>query len=130
MAEYKTEPLKCWNKAKELRLKYYKDYQEAHKKGGIRWTGGAWALDPLPAGLGRDVYNITGEPYAASIAFDRAFSLKCLEATEAKGWARDLCSYMRNYWGSMYLDKYAFGGEYPKPVLLYRCFSRTLQRPR
>ena len=80
MAEYRTEPLKCWNKAKELRLKYYKDYQEAHNSGGIRWTGGAWAFDAIPAGLGRDVYNITGEPYGASIAFDRKLSLECLEA--------------------------------------------------
>ena len=120
MAEYKTEPLKCWQKAKELRLKYYKEYQEAHKKGGIRWTGGAWSFDAIPAGLGRDVYNITGEPYAASIAFDKKLSLECLEAAEAKGWARDLCSYMRNYWGSMYLGKYAFGGEYPDPDFCFQ----------
>jgi benzoyl-CoA reductase subunit B len=120
MAEYKTEPLKCWKKAKELRLQYYKDYQEAHDKGGLRWTGGAWAFDAIPAGLGRDVYNITGEPYGASIAFDRPFSQECLEAAEAKGWARDLCSYMRNYWGSMYLNKYAFGGEYPKPDFCFQ----------
>jgi len=120
MAEYKTEPLKCWPKAKELRLKYYKDYQQAHEKGGLRWTGGAWSFDAIPAGLGHDVYNITGEPYAASVAFDRKLSLECLEAAEAKGWARDLCSYMRNYWGSMYLGKYAFGGEYPNPDFCFQ----------
>ncbi len=120
MAEYKTEPLKCWQKAKELRLKYYKDYQEARDKGGLRWTGGAWSFDAIPAGLGRDVYNITGEPYAASVAFDKDLSLECLEAAEAKGWARDLCSYMRNYWGSMYLGKYAFGGEYPDPDFCFQ----------
>jgi benzoyl-CoA reductase subunit B len=120
MPEYRTEPLKCWTKAKELRLKYYKDYQEAHSKKGIRWTGGAWSFDAIPAGLGRDVYNITGEPYGASIAFDRKLSLECLEAAEARGWARDLCSYMRNYWGSMYLGKYAFGGEYPEPDFCFQ----------
>jgi benzoyl-CoA reductase subunit B len=120
MAEYKTEPLKCWPKAKELRLKYYKDYQQAREKGGIRWTGGAWSFDAIPAGLGRDVYNVTGEPYAASVAFDRKLSLECLEAAEAKGWARDLCSYMRNYWGSMYLKKYAFGGDYPDPDFCFQ----------
>ena len=120
MAIYKTEPLKCWGKAKELRLKYYKEYQEAHQKGGLRWTGGAWAFDAIPAGLGRDVYNITGEPYGASIAFDKKLSQECMEAAEAKGWARDLCSYMRNYWGSMYLNKYAFGGEYPTPDFCFQ----------
>ncbi len=115
MAKYKTEPLKCWNKAKELREKYYKDYTSAHERGGIRWTGGAWSFDAIPYGLGDDVYPLTGEPYAASIAFNHEFSLRCLEATEAKGWARDLCSYMRNYWGSMYLNEFLFGGAYPKP---------------
>ena len=45
MTEYKKEPLKCWNKAKELRDKYYKGYAAAHEKGGLRWTGGAWSFD-------------------------------------------------------------------------------------
>ncbi len=120
MAKYPTEPLKCWQKAKELREKYYRDYATAHEHGGLRWTGGAWAIDAIPAGLGDDVYPITGEPYAAGIAFNKEYSLKCLEATEARGWARDLCSYMRNYWGSMYLDKYNFGGSYPKPDFAYQ----------
>lgn len=115
MGKYKTAPLKCWKKAKELREKYYRDYASAHERGGIRWTGGAWSFDAIPYGLGDDVYPLTGEPYAASIAFNKEFSLECLEATEAKGWARDLCSYMRNYWGSMYLNKFLFGGPYPKP---------------
>ncbi len=120
MAKYPTEPLKCWQKAKELREKYYQDYATAHDHGGLRWTGGAWAIDAIPAGLGDDVYPITGEPYAAGIAFNKEYSLKCLEATESRGWARDLCSYMRNYWGSMYLDKYNFGGSYPKPDFAYQ----------
>ena len=120
MADYKTEPLKCWPRAKELRQNYYKDYQDAREKGGIRWTGGAWAFDAIPAGLGHDVYNITGEPYGASIAFDKKLSMECMEAAEAKGWARDLCSYMRNYWGSMYLGKYAFGGDYPEPDFCFQ----------
>lgn len=117
---YKTEPLKCWNKAKEIRENYYKEYATIKERGGLRWTGGAWAFDAIPSGLGDDVVNITGEPYAASCAFNKDFSLECLEATEAKGWARDLCAYMRNYWGSMYLNRYAFGGEYPKPDFAFQ----------
>ncbi len=111
--KYKTEPLKLWNKAKELRNQYYENYAKAHEKGGLRWAGGAWALDALPRGLGDDVWSITSEPYAASVAFDKKFSMRCLEATEKKGFARDLCSYMRNYWGSVILDEYAFP-EYSK----------------
>ena len=117
---YKTESLKCWNKAKELRNNFYKNYANAHEKGGLRWAGGAWSFGAIPAGLGDDIYPITGEPYAASIAFNKDFSLRCLEATEKKGFARDLCSYMRNYWGSIILDEYLYGGKFPKPDFMWQ----------
>jgi len=117
---YPTEPLKCWNKAKELRKRYYERYRDIKDQGGLRWAGGAWSLGAVPAGLGRDVASLTSEPYGASIAFDRPLSMKCMEAAEKKGFARDLCSYMRNYWGSVILDKYAFGGPFPKPDFLWQ----------
>ncbi|MDI6856111.1 MAG: benzoyl-CoA reductase, bzd-type, subunit O [Candidatus Thermoplasmatota archaeon] len=120
MKEYPTEPLKCWQKAKKIREDYYKDFAAAKEKGGIRWAGGAWSFSAIPAGLGDDVYCLTGEPYGASVAWNKEFALKCQEATEAKGYARDLCSYMRNYWGSILLNKYVFGGEFPKPDFIWQ----------
>lgn len=114
-ARYPAEPLKCWAKAKELRYKYYEEYFKAHEKGGIRWSGGALGIEAVPAGLGRDVYPLTGEPYGASIAFDKPFATKCHAAAEQAGYARDLCAYMRNYWGSMLAGEYAFGGPFPEP---------------
>jgi len=118
--KYKTEQLKCWGKAKELRMKYYEDYARAHERGGLRWVGGAWSFSAVPSGLGRDVWSLTSEPYGASIAANKEFSLKCLETTEKAGFARDLCSYMRNYWGSIIIDKYAFGGPFPKPDFIWQ----------
>ncbi len=121
--KYPMEPLKCWNNAKTLREDYYRDFAEAHEKGGIRWVGGAWSFDAIPAGLGDDVYSLTGEPYGATIAFNNKFALECQEATEAKGYARDLCSYMRNYWGSILINKYAwpqFSEEFPKPDFIWQ----------
>lgn len=128
MAEqkYPTEPLKSWNKAKEIRQQYYENYAKAHERGGLRWVGGAWTFDAVPAGLGDDVWNITSEPYGASCAFNKEFSTKCLEAAEKKGYARDLCAYMRNYWGSIILDQYAFPDEngnprpFPKPDFIWQ----------
>ena len=117
---YPTEKLKCWDKAKELREKYYRDYATAHEKGGLRWAGGATASDAIPAGLGDDVYPLTGEPYGASIAFDHKFASRCHEVVEEKGYARDLCSYMRNYWGSILLNEYVFRGPFPKPDFLWQ----------
>jgi benzoyl-CoA reductase subunit B len=107
--KYPTEKLKCWGKVKDIRTKYYQDFVEAHDKGGLRWGGGAWTFDAVPQGLGEDVYPITSEPYGATLAFDKDLSMECMEAAEVKGYPRDLCSYMRNYWGSIILNKFAFG---------------------
>jgi benzoyl-CoA reductase subunit B len=117
---YPTEQLRCWNKAKEIRRKYYEDYAKAKENGGIRWAGGAWSFDAVPAGLGKDVHPLTSEPYGASVAWNKSLALRCQEAVEKAGYARDLCSYMRNYWGSIMLDEYAFGGPFPKPDFLWQ----------
>jgi len=118
--KYQTAPLKIWEKAKQLRQEYYDNFKNAHEKGAIRWAGGAWAFDAVPYGLGDDVYPLTGEPYGASTAWNSDFSLRCLEAAEKAGYARDLCSYMRNYWGSILLNKFTFGGEFPKPDFMWQ----------
>ncbi len=121
MAEnkYKTKFLDCWNEAKQLRENYYKNFVRAPEVGGIRWAGGAWSFSAVPAGLGDDVYSLTGEPYGATVAFNKEFAEECHEAIEAEGYARDLCAYMRNYWGSILLNKYAWGGAWPKPDFLW-----------
>lgn len=117
---YRSEPLKCWNKAKELRMKIYRDYATAHERGGIRYSGSAWSFHAIPYGLGDDVYVLTSEPYGASIAFERKLNEECQQTAEARGWAHDLCAYMRSYLGSMYLNRYLFGGEFPKPDFCFQ----------
>jgi benzoyl-CoA reductase subunit B len=118
--KYPTESLKLWGKAKQLREQYYQNYAKAKENGGLRWSGSAWALDAVPAGLGDDVYSLTGEPYAAAVAHDRKFAKECMDAAESVGFARDLCSYMRIYWGGMHLDKYLYGGKFPKPDFIFQ----------
>jgi len=121
--KYPTERLKCWGKAKALREDYYKGFAEAHEKGGIRWAGGAWSFDAIPSGLGDDVWALTGEPYGATVAWNKEFATECQEAIETKGYARDLCSYMRNYWGSILLNKYAwpqFSEEFPRADFIWQ----------
>jgi benzoyl-CoA reductase subunit B len=122
MAEkkYKTKPFDCWNKAKELRMNHYRDYAEAHEKGGLRWTAGSLSYDAIPAGLGDDIYCLAAEPYGASVATVPPFQIKCQEAIEGKGWARDLCAYMRSYWGSIVRNEYFFGGEWPRPDFIFQ----------
>jgi benzoyl-CoA reductase subunit B len=111
---WETKPLDCWQKGKELRLGYYRDVATAREQGKLLVSGsGTWA-QTLPAGLGEHVF-FAGEPYGASISYHPEFAQQCAEATEAHGLSRDLCAYMRNYWGSMYLDRYLFGGPFPRP---------------
>ena len=117
MAEkiHPTEPFKCWQKAKELRNRYFTDYIEAKEKGGLRFSGGALAFCAITTGLGDHVHGLAVEPYGALVTAIGPFGVQCLEATEQAGFARDMCAYTKNYWGSILLDKYALGGPFPKP---------------
>ena len=114
--KYKTAPLKCWDKAKEIRMNIYKEIAEAKSKGKVLLGGGAESLIALPTGF--DHAMLVGEPYGASIAFlykqNPDLYLQIVEATEHAGYPKDLCAYMRNYLGSVILDKYIFGGPFPK----------------
>jgi benzoyl-CoA reductase subunit B len=120
--KYATEPLRCWGEAKQLRYKYYEDFLKAGEK-GIRWSGSAWSFHSVPAGLGKDVHSLTGEPYSATVAWFPHFALKCQEACDRAGVPRDLCSYLRNYWGSIILNQFITPEgtllEWPKPDFLF-----------
>ncbi|MDP2661457.1 MAG: 2-hydroxyacyl-CoA dehydratase family protein [Dehalococcoidia bacterium] len=113
---YKTRPFESWKLAKELRMNHYREVADSRTEGGKKLLvgGGTESWIGLPAGLGDYVF-LGGEPYAASMsASDPAFAIECMEVTEAAGYARDLCAYMRNYFGSLILDRYFFGGPFPK----------------
>ena len=121
--EYPTEPLKSWNDAKGLRSKFYQAYVDAHDKGGIRYAGSTIGFHSIMRGFGKDVYNLAGEPYGATTAFFKDFSIQCEEACEKAGISRDLCSYMRNYWGSVIMNKMVLPDgtvldKFPKPDVL------------
>lgn len=113
--QYPSESLQLWEKAKELRTKFYKDFEEAKKRGGLRWMGSGWAFDSVPKGLGEDLYCLPGEIYGANCAFEPSLSKKFLKSTSDYGFAPDLCAYMRNYWGSILCNEYALGnGDFPE----------------
>ncbi len=121
MAKYKTKGLDCWGKAKELRMNYYRDYAEAHARGALRWEGGAWTFDAIPQALEGEVHALTEEPYGASCGANPEVQARYQEAAESKwGCARDLCAYLRNYWGSIVLDEYIFGGKWPKADFIFQ----------
>ena len=114
VTKYKTAPLKCWQKGKELRLEAYRDLATGHEQGKLLVLGCAATPYGMLAGLGDFVF-LAGEPYGASVAADPPVSIPAMETYEAKGYARDMCGYMRNFLGTMFLNKYYFtGGPFPK----------------
>ncbi len=110
---YETRPLECWQKAKELRTNYFKSIMTAREDGKLLAMVDSGSFLELPAGLG-DYVAFEGHPYAASVGADTEFSQRCVEAAESRGFARDMCAYTRNFWGSMFLNKYYYGGEFPR----------------
>ena len=121
MAKYKTKGLDCWGRAKELRMKYYQDYKEAHDRGALRWEGGTWSFDAVPQALEGEVHGLTEEPYGASVGANPEVQVRYQEAAEGRwGCANDLCAYLRNYWGSIILNEYVFGGEWPEADFVFQ----------
>ncbi len=124
---WKTEPLQTWGKCKELRLNHYREVGRDREEGKLLVTGGLSEIVILPAGLG-DIVFFSGEPYGASVSTDADFSQACSEAVESLGFSRDMCSYFRNYLGSMYLDRNFFGGRFPMAdfcLTLHNCDSHA-----
>ncbi len=117
--KYKTQPFKIYPKAKELRQNFYDRYARAKDEGVLTTTGSIMSFRPVIAGLG-DFVHLGGEPYGALVGADPVMSQQFTEATESRGYARDMCGYMRNYLGSMFLNKYAFGGPFKKPSFVFQ----------
>lgn len=82
------------------------------------FTGSGDGSQILVYALGNSLF-LSGEPYGASIGGDSTVSDAFSEACETRGFARDLDSYMRNYLGSMYLNRYYFGGPFPRPDFVF-----------
>lgn len=112
--KYKTKPLDCWQWGKELRLEAYQELVAGRQEGKLLVLGCAATPYGILAGLGDFVF-LAGEPYGASVAADPPFSIPAMEEYEARGYSRDMCGYMRNFLGTMFLDRYYFtGGSFPK----------------
>ena len=115
---YKTERLEAYDWGKELRLKHLKGTMTARDEGRFLTIGNMNFPKELLIGLG-DFEYLAGEPWAVSINHEGGPELtaQCLEEVEKRGYSRDLCGYMRVYWGSMFLGRGAWG-PFPTPDLV------------
>ncbi len=118
-APYETRPLECWQKAKELRMKQWQDIMTAGENKKLLVSGMVNGAAPLVMGLGDDVEYMASEPLSATTLADASFSNECQEVLEAKGYARDLCGYMRAYMGPVFADRFPLGGKFPRPDFIF-----------
>lgn len=118
LQKYETRPLDCWPKAKELRYNFFKEFTTAREQGKYISLGGTIWLDSIMAGIG-EVVHLGGEIYGGTIGSDPDFAQTCNEAVEARGYSRDLCAWTRGYWGSVFLDRFYFGGPFPRPDFVF-----------
>lgn len=105
---WKTEPFRCWAKFKEGTSTSYREDGLADEKGELvcrSGGGGGW--------MGLMARNVGGHAYCSMVA-GAGLAAEYCEATEARGYGRNICSYARVDLGSMFLDKYAFGTTMPK----------------
>ncbi|MFQ5826934.1 MAG: 2-hydroxyacyl-CoA dehydratase subunit D, partial [Dehalococcoidia bacterium] len=116
---YETRPIECWQRAKELRMKQWQDIVTAREKNRLLVSGMVNGAAPLAMGLGDDVEYMASEPLSASTLADASFSMQCQEALEARGFARDLCGYMRSYMGPAFINRFPLGGDFPRPDFIF-----------
>ena len=114
---YATEPLVTYSKAKEVRLRHFREVMSAKEEGKILTVGNMHAPKEILSGFG-DFVHMAGEPWAVFVTREgQKVDLPgpALEAVDSHGYARDMCGFMRMFWGSMFLDKNPWGDSWPKP---------------
>lgn len=110
---YPTKPLECFALAKELRARHYRNIMTAREQNKLLVCGGVVLPWEIVEGFG-EVEYFEGEPYGAAISAEPELAAAANEATDARGYGRDVCPYARSYWGSMFLNRTPWG-EFPRP---------------
>ncbi|MBN1376625.1 MAG: 2-hydroxyacyl-CoA dehydratase [Dehalococcoidia bacterium] len=100
--KYKTKPVDCWDKMKELRRWHFKQTWEAQRSGGLVAMGiFEWFL-ALCAGFG-EFCNPSYGPYFTRMMRDNQKAKECFELSESKGFDRSICASMRCHLGQLYM---------------------------
>ncbi|MEE8471926.1 MAG: 2-hydroxyacyl-CoA dehydratase family protein [Dehalococcoidia bacterium] len=122
---YKTKKLESWQWAKEIRYRHYQKLQGARENGIPIFTGSGHAPWSIISGIG-DFAALCGEPWSASVGYFPELAQECSEAMEAKGWGRDVCGYLKQYVGSMLIDKGPWG-PFPRPDYIFQSVDCDLE---
>ena len=118
---YRTERFKIYDKAKEYRLKHYKDALEANEKGRMVVLGNFHAPKEFMLAMFPDMVFVAGEPWGVFVTRegeDTNLPRRAVEEVEKHGFKQDMCGYMRMSWGSMWLNESPGGKPFPKPDMV------------
>jgi benzoyl-CoA reductase subunit B len=111
--KWETRPLEIWGRAKELRARWQRSIDEsAAAPGSLLAHGNTGEAD---WSVGFDSLNIVEDnPHGAMLAsLSDEYARKCRLAAETRGWGRELCGYVNNCWGSMFLGYQLDGSGFP-----------------
>lgn len=114
LKEYRSQPLATLEQCKKLVRDFYLNISRAKEDGAFLCMGSTMTPTPILAGI-PNLRFLLHEAYSGVAASNRSFSQECCETVEARGFGRDICSYVRMFWGSIFLDKWYFGGRFPRP---------------
>ena len=114
MAKYPTKKFDCWQLAKEMQRKTFEGVMTAREQGKILIAGSSGFQGCFLTGLaGADGFAfLSSEAYGGMLSANTELQKECIREVERRGYSPDLCSYMRNYWGSAFLNRSPWG-EFP-----------------
>jgi benzoyl-CoA reductase subunit B len=111
---WKTAPLETWKKAKELRAKWQKSIAESAVSETLLLAHGNTGTIDWRNGFRRKINVIEDNPVGAMMANkDEAFARKARQASEIRGWGREICGYVNNCWGAQFLGYTEDGTPFP-----------------
>ena len=121
VTRYPTAPIQVWQKMKELRRWHGKHAGDAKKRGDLVVQGVVEAYLALFSGFG-DFANPTYGPYFTQLQRNEEQLQKVLEATERRGYSREICSSMRCHLGQLFtgIAAQTVKGEPAMPDVLFQ----------
>lgn len=110
--KYKTKPIDCWQKGKELSSAYQRDPSTIKEQGKVLGMGLANFANSLPAAF-EDSEFVDIATYLPMFATKTDLAAQRFEAVGARGFSINICHAVQLIWGSMFLNSFPFGDSPP-----------------
>ncbi|MFC1924142.1 2-hydroxyacyl-CoA dehydratase subunit D [Chloroflexota bacterium] len=118
--KYKTKPIDCWQKGKELGAAYQQYPSTIKEQGKVLGMGLANVSNSIPAAF-EDCEFIDYGIYAPTLATGKDIATQYMEAVGARGFSSNVCHFTQLIWGAIFLDRFPFGDFWPDFWLQFHC---------